>query len=207
MLLIKNFTFQGTKIISISIQLNTHRSIPSAHIRLPWSKSTQEDGTNVVITRHGNILCAYDALAKHLQMNMKVPEDFSLFAYMDNDGIPQHMFKHSFLTFCYGVWEQAAMRHILGHSFRIGGAVELLLVGISLEVVAMIGRWTSLAFLLYWRHMEHIIPTHLAKAYSWTQIDTISDNIKQYRKQHKVSNKLINACMAGFAIANTSGDS
>lgn len=41
------------------------------------------------------------------------------------------------------------MDHISGHSFRIGGAVELLLAGVPPEVVAATGNWTSLAFLLY----------------------------------------------------------
>ncbi|KAJ3807301.1 hypothetical protein F5876DRAFT_79837 [Lentinula aff. lateritia] len=190
-----------------NINWNDHGGNPSVHIQLPWSKSTREDGTNVVVTRRGDVVCAYDAFAKHLRVNDELPDKFSLFAYIDDKGIPQHMVKHVFLTFCYGVWEQAAMRHVLGHSFRIGGAVELLLAGVSPEVVAMIGGWTSLAFLLYWRRMEHIIPTHLAKAYSRTQIDAISDNIEQYRKKNKVSNELITACMAGLDITNVSDDS
>ena len=48
------------------------------------------------------------------------------------------------------------LTHILDHSFHIGGAVELLLAGVPPEIVAATGGWTSLAFLLYWHHMEEI---------------------------------------------------
>jgi len=53
------------------------------------------------------------------------------------------------LEFIMGIWSSAMLVHVLGHSFHIGGAVELLLAGVSPEVVAALGGWTSLAFLLY----------------------------------------------------------
>ena len=73
------------------------------------------------------------------------------------------MTKYKFMDFCSGVWSKAALAHVLGHSFRIGGAVELLLAGVPPEVVAATGGWTSLAFLLYWRRMEEIIRCALQK--------------------------------------------
>jgi len=60
------------------------------------------------------------------------------------------MLKQDFLTFVTSIWQSAYLAHVLGHSFRIGGAVELLLAGVAPEIVAATGGWTSLAFLIYW---------------------------------------------------------
>jgi len=68
------------------------------------------------------------------------------------------MLKHNFLTFVTDIWSSAPLAHVLGHSFQIGSAVELLLAGVPPEIVAATGGWTSLAFLLYWRRMEEILP-------------------------------------------------
>ncbi|KAE9382280.1 hypothetical protein BT96DRAFT_1010972 [Gymnopus androsaceus JB14] len=62
--------------------------------------------------------------------NTAVPNNFSLFGYMDKKGQLKHMAKNIFLAFCYNVWERAAMKHVLGHSFRNGRAVTLLLAGV-----------------------------------------------------------------------------
>lgn len=79
------------------------------------------------------------------------------------------------------------MDHISGHSFRIGGAVELLLAGVPPEVVASTGGWTSLAFLLYWRRMEEIIPLSTSKAYNSAQISSLSDTFEQFRIRQNIS--------------------
>ena len=53
------------------------------------------------------------------------------------------------MDFCATVWWEAVLAHILGNSFYIGGVVELLLAGMSPEIIMATGGWTSLAFLLY----------------------------------------------------------
>jgi len=65
--------------------------------------------------------------------------------------------------------------HVLGHSFQIGGTVVLLLAGVPLEVVAATGGWTSLAFLLYWRRMEEIIPLCTSRAYNASHLSSLAD--------------------------------
>jgi hypothetical protein len=75
------------------------------------------------------------------------------------------MLKHSFLTFVTGIWSPAPLAHVLGHSFQIDGAVELLLAGVPPKIVATTGGWTSLAFLLYWQCMEEIFLMSTSKAY------------------------------------------
>lgn len=54
---------------------------------------------------------------------------------------------------------------MLGHSYRIGGSLELLAAGVAPEIVMKIGGWTSLCFMLYWRRLELIIPAAITR--SW----------------------------------------
>ncbi|KAJ3521044.1 hypothetical protein NMY22_g12477 [Coprinellus aureogranulatus] len=89
----------------------------------------------------------------------------------------RNLSKHSYgseessLKFVYKVWADAGLQKVSGHSFRIGGAVMLLLAGVSPEVVAATGGWTSLAFLLYWRRVEEVLPMSTFKAYQKVELD------------------------------------
>ena len=85
------------------------------------------------------------------------------------------------------------LAHVLGHSFRIGGAVELLLAGVPPEVVAATGGWTSLAFLLYWRRMEEVLPMSTSKAYKKAHIDDLVAIFEQFRINNKIPSALIDA--------------
>ena len=85
------------------------------------------------------------------------------------------------------------LAHVLGHSFRIGGAVELLLAGVPPEVVAATGGWTSLAFLLYWRRMEEVLPMSTSKAYKKAHIDDLAAIFEQFRINNKIPSALIDA--------------
>ena len=85
------------------------------------------------------------------------------------------------------------LAHVLGHSFRIGGAVELLLAGVPPEIVAATGGWTSLAFLLYWRRMEEILLMSTSKAYNKTQVNHLAVIFEQFRIDHRIPTALITA--------------
>jgi hypothetical protein len=97
------------------------------------------------------------------------------------------------------------MDHISGHSFRIGGVVELLLAGVPPEVVAATGSWTSLAFLLYWHHMEQIIPLFTSKAYNTTHISTLSDIFEQFHIRQNIPAADLESAFSN--TGNTSGPS
>lgn len=57
-----------------------------------------------------------------------------------------------------------ALESLLGHSFRIGNATELLLQGFDPSIIAIKGRWkTRSSFLRYWRCIQEILPTFLNK--------------------------------------------
>ncbi|KAE9395629.1 DNA breaking-rejoining enzyme, partial [Gymnopus androsaceus JB14] len=188
---------------SADLRFQQHRNAAkSANFRIPWTKTTKEEGANVVVTGRPDELCGITALEQHLRVNAGVPEGYSLFGYVDEKGQPRHMVKNVFLAFCYDVWEKAAMKHVLGHSFRIGGAVALLLAGVKPEVVAATGGWTSLAFLLYWRRLEEVIPIHISKAYNQNEINTLRKTVAAFQKAFKISDSLLNACITGSKISS-----
>ncbi|KAJ3775084.1 hypothetical protein FB446DRAFT_685005 [Lentinula raphanica] len=167
----------------INFAHNPDGSTRSVSFHIPWTKTTRERGATVTATGQSgslSVLCPGQALRRYLDTNKNVPPDFSLFAYLDNTGQPRNMVKSVFMSFCNSIWAKVGLDNVHGHSFRIGGAVELLLAGVSPEVVAATGGWTSLAFLLYWRRFEEIIPTHISKAYDTLQISRLQDTMKAY---------------------------
>ncbi|KAF5328453.1 hypothetical protein D9758_018915 [Tetrapyrgos nigripes] len=109
---------------------------------IPWTKTTHRNGADVTITGlldDPEGICGLSAFANHLRVNKDVLDSFSLFGYMGDDGKPHHMVKDNFLSVCFEIWTRAEICNVLGHSFRIGGAVHLLSLGIALEYVAALG--------------------------------------------------------------------
>jgi hypothetical protein len=163
----------------------------SASFHIPWTKTTKELGASVVLTARNDTLCPVAALKNHLAVNSSSDHSTSLFAYTTASSQPKILLKHEFLKLCNHIWSSAMLAHILGHSFRIGGAVELLLAGVPPEIVAATGGWTSLAFLLYWRRMEEILPMSTSKAYNKSHIDSLAAIFELFRIQNKIPSALI----------------
>lgn len=92
-----------------------------------------------------------------------------------------------FLAFTLSIWQAAHLAHILSHSFRISGAVELLLAGVPPKIVAAIGGWTSLVFLLYWRRMEEILPMSTSQVYKKAHIDDLAKIFEHFHINHHIS--------------------
>ena len=106
----------------------------SMSFHIPWMKTTKELSASVVLTvRDGSPLCPVAALKNHIAVNASILVTFALFAYTTPLGQPKNMLKHKFLEFVTGIWSSAMLAHVLGHSFCIGGAVELLLAGCLLS--------------------------------------------------------------------------
>src|SRR5277367_5924541 len=79
----------------------------SATFRIPWTKTTKEEGASVILTGRDDILCPCNALRNHLNTNPNVPASASLFAYRTYrtpDGAWEHMTKHRFMSFCVDIW-------------------------------------------------------------------------------------------------------
>jgi len=165
----------------------------SATIRIPWTKTTREEGASIIITARGDELCPVDALRNHLMVNKNAPTSSSLFAYQQADGGWTHMLRDTFLKMVNGIWLSTSLDHVSGHSFRIGGTVALLLAGVSPEVVAATGGWKSLAFLLYWRRLEDIIPMSTTKAYNKSDISSLNRIFEAFRVRNNISKSALSS--------------
>ncbi|KAE9393782.1 hypothetical protein BT96DRAFT_1050191 [Gymnopus androsaceus JB14] len=100
---------------------------PQRSSELPWS------------VRHSITHCkSYAFPSPSNAIWSPTPPSLFLFAYLDDQGTPQHTVKSVFLTFCDRIRKFAGLEHVHSHSFRIGGAVELLLAGVTPEVVALL---------------------------------------------------------------------
>lgn len=172
----------------------------SASFHIPWTKTTKELGASVILTARNDILCPVAALKNHLNVNSSSDQSTPLFAYKTASSQSKMLLKHEFLNFCNHIWSSAMLAHILGHSFRIGGAVELLLAGVPPEIVAATGGWTSLAFLLYWRRMEEILPMSTSKAYNKSHIDSLAAIFELFRIKNKIPSALIVASDGNLSL-------
>ena len=110
------------------------------------------------------------------------------------------MVKESFLAFVLGIFDKAGLEHVQGHSFRIGGAVELLLTGVPPHVVAATGSWSSLAFLLYWHRVEEVIPMCTSKAFNVKHIQDLSEIFESFREDNKIPKTFITSSDGTLSI-------
>jgi hypothetical protein len=73
-----------------------------------------------------------------------------------------------------------------GHGFRIGGATNLLLMGVAPDLVATQGRWKSKASMDYWQRIESILPLFMSSTGSASRVFIIEDSMAAYRKKWKL---------------------
>ncbi|KAE9389703.1 hypothetical protein BT96DRAFT_834533, partial [Gymnopus androsaceus JB14] len=84
-----------------------------------------------------------------------------LLGYRDDSGELKVLTKSVFLKRCNQIWSEHGIPHMTGHCFRIGGTTHYLIQGIAPNIVKMLGRWKSDAFLKYWRDLESLASIHL----------------------------------------------
>jgi hypothetical protein len=143
--------------------ITARNSTAAIVIPIPWTKSTHEKGGKLTLMARDDKFCLKNAFHNHMLINKGVPPNAPLFAFGVGNDMWSPMSKSWFLKCCDEIWKNAVLLHIFGHSFRIGESTELLLAGVTPEFVATLGGWMSLAFLLYWRKIEHIIPMNIGK--------------------------------------------
>ncbi|KAF9029236.1 hypothetical protein BDZ89DRAFT_1065573 [Hymenopellis radicata] len=167
---------------SAAITYRSHAGgLESAHVHIPWAKMERQSGADLTFT---------SPLRHHLSLNAEVPKEAPLFAFLTADGSWTPMTKEWFLGRCRQVWSARDMDYIHGHGFRPGGATELLLGGVPPETVAKVGRWKSLAFLIYWRKLEDLIPLMISRTYDSDRITEINQKLEDFRKAHKIPKKI-----------------
>ncbi|KAJ7750779.1 hypothetical protein B0H16DRAFT_1318402, partial [Mycena metata] len=133
---------------------NNHRFL---QFKVPWTKTKRSLGDWLTSTETFDDVDPVAALEHHFVLNSAVPDSAPLFAYATRDGWA-HLTRGDFMERCNEIWLAAGMGAINGHGFRIGGTTHLLLCGVDPWVIMKQGRWTSSAFLLYWRNIEEILP-------------------------------------------------
>jgi hypothetical protein len=124
-------------------------------MRLPWTKVTKSRGTKVMLCQQTTTCDPIVALQHHEAVNL-CSNDLPIFLYKSHRG-PLCLTRKKLPERCNEIWVGRGIPTITGHSFRIGGTTELLVAGVPLDVVKVMGRrWSSNAFLAYWRSVERI---------------------------------------------------
>ncbi|KAJ7071761.1 hypothetical protein B0H15DRAFT_754358, partial [Mycena belliarum] len=119
-------------------------------LRLPYTKTKGKLGEDAMICRQRGRSDPIHAVENHLVVN-DIQADLPLFAYRNERGDLKCLTRKKFLERCNEVWARHGFPTHTGHAFRIGGTTELLIAGVSPEVVQAMGRWKSDAFKVYWR--------------------------------------------------------
>ncbi|KZV90334.1 DNA breaking-rejoining enzyme, partial [Exidia glandulosa HHB12029] len=160
-------TYDATRHVGRGCVIERGTSVSGVHfrrVRLPWSKTSGAAGADVILSASRDGVCPVTALDNHLAVNSGAPLDVPLFAWKDRHGSWCPLTRSWLLKRCSAVWSACGMATVHGHSFRIGGATDLLLRGVQPAVVAVQGRWKSRAFLQYWRNVESVIPDFIDRA-------------------------------------------
>jgi hypothetical protein len=134
------------------------RNPQSCFLHLPRTK-THHQGQDIVLVDQRAPINPISLLKNHLRVN-NVPSDAHIFSYISADGLSV-LSKTTFLQRCNEVWHLLGYPRATGHCFRIGGTTELLIAGIPPDVVKATGRWSSDAFLRYWRSLDDIAPQYV----------------------------------------------
>ncbi|KAI5822087.1 hypothetical protein K523DRAFT_318639 [Schizophyllum commune Tattone D] len=140
----------------------------TVNFHIPFTKTTGTDGARCRISSVPDIyadVCPVWALDNHLAVNSGLPDTSHLFAFSKN-GAATPLTKEILLPLMDVVVAAAGLDPVKGHSYRIGGTLRLLLDGVSPENIMQKGGWTSLCFLTYWRRLDLVIPTEIARAWS-----------------------------------------
>ncbi|KAJ3523384.1 hypothetical protein NMY22_g11463 [Coprinellus aureogranulatus] len=151
---------------------------------IPWTKTTRELGATLTFV-HSPRCSPVSALRNHLGLSSQAPRDSHLFSFSNASGTWFPLTKSRFLARCEGIWTRMHLLKVDGHSFRIGGATELLVGGVPPHVVAMIGRWKSLAFLSYWRQVSEVILKSFSSSYDTSRFSSILKSIELLHSSSK----------------------
>lgn len=152
---IKDFSFPTIQNISGPTSV-----MGSRKIHLPKSKTSQNRGEDIILAKQKGRADPIKALLRHLKIN-KLHDCDLISTFRDEMGRRRIMTKKMFLSRCNNVWVGHGIERITGHSFRIGGTTFFLVMGIKPDVVKVLGRWKSDAFLRYWRSLDALASQHI----------------------------------------------
>jgi hypothetical protein len=125
---------------------------------LPYTKSSA-NGEDVFYARQDGITDPEEAWLKHNMTNQPL-RDGPLFAYRHRDG-HKALTKTKLISRLAIAAKSAGLDPLQGHGIRIGATLEYLLRGVPFDVMKVIGRWASDAFVLYLRKHAQIMAPYL----------------------------------------------
>ncbi|EFP90334.1 uncharacterized protein PGTG_16360 [Puccinia graminis f. sp. tritici CRL 75-36-700-3] len=96
----------------------------------------------------GGQLCPVKAIQSRLEE--AGGRETSLFGYFE-DGVRHHVTRNTAVAILKEVWANGGFHSLSGHSFRVGGASLRMAMGVPIEEICQLGRWTSNCYKLYIR--------------------------------------------------------
>lgn len=134
----------------------------SRALDLPFTKTAKEKGERVAICAQPEMgdACPSAAMDYHIAAN-ELQDDSPIASYLELSGARKVLTARAFVARCNEIWKDAGLSRLTGHCFRIGGTTFYLLEGVSPDVVKAMGRWSSDAFLKYWRKLEALGLVHI----------------------------------------------
>jgi len=133
----------------------------ASRLILPWTKTTNFDGATIHLIEQNYPFDPSQAIYRHLRCSNLPPS--ALICEYRAENTTKTLDKATFMESCNDVWSRHGLPRITGHSFRIGGTTALLRNHVDPDVVKQMGRWSSSAFLLYWRDLEEIFTSHASR--------------------------------------------
>src|SRR5882724_2667992 len=121
------------------------------------------------------------AFEHHISSNTNLPSDAPLFAFETAGGSWSPLKRAWFVDRCNEIWSTKGYPTTTGHGFRIGGTTHLLLLGVDPWIVMVQGRWSSQAFLGYWRRCEEILPMFIG--FSFQSHDSILLSMSSFKNK------------------------
>lgn len=160
-----NSFVQGQAVGIDHIRTETDRNnLEVISLHIPYTKVTRakgsSDGEDIFWAEHKNETDPKAALKNHITIN-NPQKDEHLFAYSKSRNERRPLPKHAFSLELNRAFREANKEPLKGHSFRIGGTLELLLRGVPFEVVKRKGRWASDAFQTYLRQHAQIMAPYV----------------------------------------------
>ena len=124
-------------------------------LHIPQTKAAPLEGEDVFWAPHPGPTDPYDALKNHLRVN-NPPRNAHLFSYWHKNQL-RPLTKHAFIKRLASLARLAGMEPLQGHGVRIGATLFYLLLGLPIEAMKVMGRWSSDAFLRYLRKHAQIL--------------------------------------------------
>lgn len=159
----------------------TPKGVDFYSLTLPWSKTTNVAGLEITFTDCDDATSPVPAFTRHLMLNSHIPSAAPLMSYESTAASGwAPLTRDWFLERCNSIWSKSDMTTLTGHSFRIGGATELLLRGTPPDIVAAQGSWKSRAFLEYWRKVDHILPLFISESFTANRLSLLRKTMRTY---------------------------